>query len=208
MATYAQLEDLTGYLSQFRDVDADNPDLEVMDACLTRAEGFVNRTIKTPAALTAAAEAERIIYGNGLQTLVLPPYVADSVTLVEAPSGYTVPDYIEMDGSLVITDSSGIVVTPYRSGLAYAYGSTLVWTYGVPYTVSATFGWSADDLAVLTEATLQIAVQLWRYKDAGGSGTVGNEEATTEVKAGYTPLVKQGLEDIAQRVRGFSGGIW
>lgn len=215
MATYASLEDVVGYLSQLRDADADNPDLEVLEECLTRAEGFVNRAIKAPTALTAAAAADRVIYGNGLQTLPLPMFTAGSVTEVTAPSGYTIPDYIEQDGSLVITDSNGIVVTPYRNpgitvwnGFPLSYPSTSVWQYGVPYTVSATFGWSADDLAVLGEATLQTAVQLWRYKDAGGSETIGAEGAITTVRAGFTPLVKQGLDDIAQRVRGFSGGVW
>lgn len=208
MATYVELPDLVGYLTQFRDVDPDNPDLETLDDCLNRAEGFVNSYIGTRTSLAAATATTAVVYGNNLQTLLLPPYTAGSVTLVAAPSGYTVPDYIEQDGSLVITDSSGIVVTPYRAGLAYTYGSSLVWQYGLPYTVSATFGWNTSDLAVLTEATLQIAVQLWRYRDAGGSETIGAEGAITTVRAGFTPLVKLGLDDIGRRVRGATVGVW
>lgn len=208
MAEYADLADAVGYLSQLRDVDLDNPDLEVIDACLTRAEAFVNRYIKVPSSLTAAATSDVVIYGNGLQSLPLPPYVAGSVEEVAAPSGYTVPDYIEYQDALVLTDSNGIILTPYRYGLAFEYGSSTVWQQGVPYTVSATFGWSATDLAVLAEATLQTAVQLYRYKDTGGSETIGAEGAITTVRAGWTPLVKQGLDDIKERVQGFSGGIW
>lgn len=212
--SYVTIDDLRGpdgYLDQqFTDESGDeltNHDT-VLTAILARAEAFVNRYIKVPSSLAAAASDEVVLYGNGLQTLILPPYVAGSVEEVSTLSGYTVPDYIEQDGALVITDASGIVVAPYRYGLGYAYGSSVVWQQGVPYTVTATFGWSADDLAVLAEATLEIAVQLWRYRDAGGSETIGAEGAITTVRAGFTPLVKQGLDDIAQRVRGFSGGIW
>lgn len=209
---YVELADLRGndgYLDQFeQDGTLDESRDTVLTAILTRAEAFVNAYIGTRTSLAAAASGTSIVYGNGLQTLILPAYTVGSVTLVSAPSGYTVPDYIEQDGALVITDSTGIVVTPYRYGLGYAYGSSLVWQYGVPYTVTATYGWGADDLAVLAEATLQTAVQLWRYRDTGGSETIGAEGAITTVRAGWTPLVKQGLDNIAQRLRGYSAGVW
>lgn len=205
-ATIAQLRGATGYLNQLTDTDTDRD--TILSAILARAEGFVNAYLGTRTSLAAAASSSAVVYGNDLQTLILPAYTAGSVTLVSAPSGYTVPDYIEQDGALVITDSSGIVVQPYRAGLAYSYGSSVVWQYGVPYTVSATYGWATDDLAVLAEATLQTSVQLWRYRDTGGSETIGAEGAITTVRAGWTPLVKQGLDDIAKRLRGYSAGVW
>lgn len=201
---YCTLDQIKNELDQLRDTtDHDSLLLEKIE----RATAFVNNSIGTRASLTIAAIGTAVVYGNGLQTLLLPVSVAGSVTLVTAPSGYTVPDYIETDGALVITDSTGIVVSPYRYGLAYSYGSSSVWSYGVPYTVSATFGVSAGDLALLTEASLQIAVQLWRYKDAGGSETIGSEGAVTTVRAGFTPLVKQGLEEIRRRLNS-SVGVW
>lgn len=211
---YVTLDNLRGpdgYLDQQFTDDSGLPNEEhdtALAAILLRAESFVNSYLKVSTSLTLAATADRVIYGNGLQILPLPPFVAGSVTLVSTISDYTVPDYIEQDGALVLTDSTGVLLSPYRYGLSYSYGSATVWTPGVPYTITADFGWSASDLAVLAEATLQTAVQLWRYRDTGGSETIGAEGAITTVRAGWTPLVKQALDDIAQRVRGFSGGIW
>lgn len=209
---YCTIDDLRGaegYLEQFEgDGTLDTTHDSVLLAILERAEAFVNSYIGTTSSLSAAAASTTIVYGNGLQSLTLPPLVPGSVTLVTAPSGYTIPDYIEQDGALVLTDSSGIVLQPYRSSLAFTTGSPIRWTYGVPYTVSATFGWSAGDLAILAEATLQTAVQLWRFRDTGGSDVSGTEGAVVVVKAGWTPLVKSGLDDIARRVRGFNVGVW
>jgi hypothetical protein len=199
-----------GYLDQLVDssgiVDT-SKDTILLDV-LERAESFVNAYLGTTASLAAATATTAIVYGTGTQVLPLPPLTAGSVTSVTTLSGYTVPDYIEQDGALVITDSTGVVSRMYNAGLAYAYGSTVVWSYGVPYTVSATFGWPAGDLAVLAEATLQVAVQLWRYKDAGGSETIGAEGAITTVRAGWTPLVKSGLDSIKRRLAGNSVGVW
>lgn len=205
---YAGLDELVGYLDQFRSQSAENPDFDVLESCLSRAEAAVNERIGVTTSLAAAASAERVVYGNGLQILPLPSLVAGSVEEVTAPSGYTVPDYIEQDGCLVLTDSSGIILSPARFGLAYVSGSTTVWQPGVPYTVTADFGYSETDLANLAQATLERAVQYWRYKDSGGSETIGSEGAITTVKTGWTPATKELLDKIAQRVRGFSGGVW
>lgn len=209
---YATIDDLRGsegYLETFEhDGVLETTHDSVLLAILERAEAFVNSYIGTTSSLSAAAAATTIVYGNDLQSLSLPPIVPGSVTLVTAPSGYTIPDYIEQDGALVLTDSSGVVVQPYRTSLAFTTGSPIRWTYGVPYTVSATFGWSAGDLAILAEATLQTAVQLWRFRDTGGSKISGSEITPMEVKADWTPMVKSGLDDIARRVRGFNVGVW
>lgn len=208
MAAYASLDDAVGYLSQLRGVEVDNPDLEVLEACLTRAEAAVNEYIGVATNLLAATSDDVVVYGNGLQTLPLPPLTAGSVTAVTTLAGYTVPDYIERDGHLVVTDSSGVLLFPWRSGLGYSYGSTIVWLENVPYTVTADFGYSTNDLANLAQATLERAVQYYRYKDSGGSETIGSEGAITTVKTGWTPGMKQILDGIAKRVRGFSGGVW
>lgn len=208
MAAYASLDDAVGYLSQLRDVEVDNPDLEVLEACLTRAEAAVNEYIGVATNLLVATSDEQVVYGNGLQTLPLPPLTAGSVTAVTTLAGYTVPDYIERDGHLVVTDSSGVILSPWRSGLGYSYGSTIVWQENVPYTVTADFGYSTNDLANLAQATLERAVQYYNFKDSGGSETIGAEGAITTVKTGWTPGTKQILDGIAKRVRGFSGGVW
>jgi hypothetical protein len=82
--------------------------------------------------------ATAVVYGDGTDFLEPPAFTAGSVTLVTAPTGYTVPDYIEQDGLLVVVDS----LARRRSLSEYAafpadwpHG----WTYGVPYTVTATY---------------------------------------------------------------------
>lgn len=219
---YVTLDDLRGpdgYLDQQFSVKGEdgNPTGEpdeshdvALQAVLDRAEAFVNSYIDTPSSLAAAVNGPRVIYGSGTRRLALPVLTAGSVTLVSAPSGYTVPDYIEQDGYLVTTDSNGILYPDYpvyRPADPF-YGGAGVWAAGVPYTVTATFGWNTADMAVLAEATLQTAVQLWRYKDTGGSETIGAEGAITTVRAGWTPLVKQGLDGIKARLKGGVGGVW
>lgn len=205
---YVELPDVTGYLNQLRDLDPDDLDLQVVGDCLTRAHGFVNTYLGTTSNLTASDEDTRTLYGDG--TVFLSSDVPMSaVTLVEAPSGYSVPDYVLIDGVLRITDSSGVLLRPaYPSlgGSPWPYGGG--WGRDVPYSVTATFGYSAADLGVLAEATLQTTVQLWRYRDSGGSETIGAEGGVTTVRAGWTPLVKEGLDAIKRRMRGNSVGVW
>jgi hypothetical protein len=212
VATYSTLADLrgaTGYISQFQ--NATVGELANFDVTLTkildRAEAFVNTYIGATSSLTAAASSTRTLYGDGTVFLSsdLP---MSTVTAVTTLSGYTVPDYALVDGVLRITDSTGILLDmSYPSLGSPFYGST-GWLRGIPYSVTATFGFSTDDLAVLAEATLQTAVQLWRYRDTGGSETIGAEGAITTVRAGWTPLVKSGLDSIKRRMRGNSVGIY
>jgi hypothetical protein len=156
MATYATLTQLKAYLDQF--ADTTDHDTALTDV-LERATAIVNGAAGLTTNATTAASGTQVVYGSGTLTLDLPPH-SGAVTLVSAPSGYTVPDYVEVDGSLVVTDTTGIVLVPYRPGLAYTWGSTLVWQYGLPYTVTAPWGYAADTMAILEEATLQVAVQL------------------------------------------------
>jgi hypothetical protein len=207
---YATDDDLIGYLNQFRDETTSNPDLETLHDCLLRANGFVNTYLGTTTDLSLADTATQTLYGDGGLYLTSTAPMA-TVTAVTAPSGYSVPDYIEQDGMLRITDSSGVVTYPAYPSLgapSWSYTSGGGWVRGVPYSVTADFGYTADEIAVLTEATLQTAVQLWRYKDAGGSETIGAEGAITTVRAGWTPLVRQGLDAIKRRMQGNSVGVW
>jgi hypothetical protein len=74
--------------------------------------------------------------------------------------------------------------------------------------VTATFGLSAEDMTHLTQATLERAVQIWRYRDSGGSETIGAEGAITTVRTNWTPGTKQGLDSIKRRLRGNAIGVY
>lgn len=214
---YVDLDDLRGpdgYLDQqftTTDGEADDSRDDALTKVLARAEAFVNNYIGVSTSLAAAASGDLVVYGSGTRRLLLPVYTAGSVTEVATLDGYTVPDYIEQDGYLITTDSTGIIAPDYPLYRSAYYNWTVsnsgLWQDGLPYTVTAAFGWPATDLATLAEATLQTAVQLWRYRDAGGSETIGAEGAITTVRAGWTPLVKQALDDIKRRRSG-SVGVW
>lgn len=215
---YATVADLVVYLDQLaptvnsEDEETAEEATANLTAVLTRAEAFVNSYIGSSTSLAAAASGSQVVYGSGTRRLALPVLTAGSVATVSAPTGYAVPDYIEQDGFLVTTDAAGILYPDYpvyRSALYAGFSSGAgVWQAGIPYTVTADFGWNANDMAVLTQAALERAVQIWRYKDAGGSETIGAEGAITTVRTGWTPGIKEALDAIKQRVRGFTGGGW
>lgn len=142
----------------------------------------------------AEEDAEYVAYGDGTDYLLLPAFVAGSVTLVEAPDGYTVPDYIEQGSALVVT-RGGIIGSLYGSEALAGrlYGLAGGWLSGVPYTVTATFGYAStpDDIK---EACLEIAVDLFRFRDAGSIKMVGVEGAGVVSGKGIPPTAKAILD--------------
>lgn len=143
----------------------------------------------------AAGAAIRTVYGDGTGYLLLPAFVAGSVTLVTTISGLGVPDYIEQDGYLIVTDANGVIPI---DGELRDYGITgLVWREGVPYAVSATYGYSSVP-SDIKEACLQIAVRMWRAKDAGFSDVVGVEGSGA---VGYNGALPNMVKRILDRYR-------
>lgn len=208
MPTYASLAELkTQALDQLDGIGTHDTALE---ARLAQATAAVNKYLGTPTNLTAAASGTRTIYGSGHLSLPLPAHTG-TVTLVAAPAGHTVPDYVEQDGELVITDSAGVILRPWQGGLSARYDwpyATGGWTYGLGYTVTASWGYDADALAILKAVTLDLAVQLWRYRDAGGSETVGAEGGVVTVRSGLTPLHKLMLDPVRDLVKGRTVGVF
>lgn len=206
MTSYASLSEMrgaTGRLDQLTDTNANRDTL--LQACLDQATSIINMELGF--ALTAAAPGTQTVYGTATVWLPLPLFTAGSVSLVATLSGYTVPSYVESGGALRITNSTGIYTAPpdyrltpasgygygygYDSGLTYGGGG--VWLAGVPYTVSATYGASADDLNAAKMCCLEIAVMLWKFRDSGGSTAVGTENAVVVVKNAYSPVVSRML---------------
>lgn len=108
------------------------------------------------------------IYGRGTPFLMLPAHVAGSVTTVSAPAGFTVPAYVERDGVLEAVDSQGRRVSVYRDPwYADLFGpQALAWQDGVPYTVSATFGYGPLP-ADVRQVCVELVVNAWRTRDTG-----------------------------------------
>jgi hypothetical protein len=99
--------------------------------------------------------ATATVYGNGTAYLPLPAFEPESVTLVEAPSGYTVPEYIEQDGHLVVVDTTGRIpnLRGYTPWFVDWGGTAVLWAAGVPYTVTATFTAATDPGTVAIDDT-------------------------------------------------------
>ncbi len=210
MPTYASLFDLKAQsLTQFLD-DADPPDVALI-ARLDQAEAMVNAYLGLGVSLATAAASAKTVYGEGTRMLLLPPHTDGSVTAVTTLAGYTVPSYTQQNGYLVTTDSTGMINGDAFYGLSaqwYNYGYPLyVWHRGLPYTVTASYGHSTATLAILKAVTLDIATQLWRYKEAGGSETIGAEGGVTTVRSGLTALHKLSLDGIRGRL-GQTAGVY
>jgi len=126
----------------------------------------------------AVEDDEQIIYGDGTDYLELPSYIAGSIATVTAPAGYSVPDYTEQDGMLIVTRSDLLGYPYYRAETIAGrlYNPVGGWLLGVPYTVEATFGYETAPPDVV-EACLEIAVDLWRFKDSGSIKAIGVEGA-------------------------------
>lgn len=111
-----------------------------------------------PAGATAT---ERTFYGDGTHYLKLDPYVAGTLdATISLPEAYTVPDFVERGGFLIITDSNG-VLPPFR----YFYNCCYTgWYSGVAITVTAKWGYE-DTPADVQLAVIELTINLLRETD-------------------------------------------
>lgn len=203
MASYASLTQLKAYFTQIRD-GANPPDAD-LQAVLDRAAALINLELGITTNLAAAASAPQVVYGDGTSWLRPPLHVAGSITAVTAPTGYSVPLYAQSGGRLIVKDSSGLLAPSGSYIAGFGWATPSIWTRGIPYTVTASYGASADVMTALTEANLEMAVALWNFKDAGGFRAVGNDQAVQIVRDAYAPVVKRVLDLIDQQRNGVGG---
>lgn len=160
---------------------------KVLDRASALIDLYLGFSLDTPALDT------QIIYGDGTDFLALPAYIAGSISGVTAPDGYTVPDYIEQAGALrVVRDDLLLPLFDAETIAGRLYSPAGGWLLGVPYTVAATFGSVRQDDIV--EACLEIAVDLWRFKDSGSIKTVGVEGAGMVTGKGLPATAKMILD--------------
>lgn len=186
-----------GALKQYLDQFGGTTDKDAtLTAILERATAIVETELGY--SFDAAAPSTRVVYGDGTDFLTLPDN-ATVVTAVTTLSGYSVPDYVHI-GDLLQVTRNGILgyATPLGGLAGYGYPSG-GWQLGVPYTVAATYGYGTAP-ADITQVALEVAVQLWRFRDSGGSTVVGIEGAgAVTVRNALSPLAK-GILD-AHRLR-------
>lgn len=117
-------------------------------------EGYFN-----PVAIPVPTE--QTFYGDGTNYLRLPPYIPGSLnTSLTFPDGYTVPDFAELNGYLVITNSAGIVPLFPRFSDPIWSG----WYGAVPVKVSAIWGWR-ETPADVKMAVIELVINLHRETD-------------------------------------------
>jgi hypothetical protein len=178
--SYVTIDEVKLYAFQYQE----DQDRDVFDLLIPRASAifdtlcgvspgyFLPRTGSDPA-------TEQTFYGSGGIYLTLPPHVeAIEITM---PTGYTLPTYVEMDGSLFLTDSSGVLVG--TGGCA-----DLTWPRGIAVKVKAKWGYEAtpDDVK---EAVAELVVAMWRSKDSAFLKQINLENHQT-VNAALPPRTR------------------
>lgn len=170
---YATVAQFRAYFSHVRSEVSEPGTDALIQAVLDRATAIIDRVIDVAFDATSAVTTE-VVYGDGTDFLPLPiDTQAGTVTAVTAPSGITVPDYVERPRFLVIT-RGGFTGRPLESTALLDYYSYTGWRQGVPYTIAATYGYTSVP-ADITEVCLELAGRIWRGKEAGFSDVVGVE---------------------------------
>lgn len=108
-----------------------------------------------------ATELERTFYGDGTHYLKLDPFVEDTITAVDLPVDYTVPDYVIRNGYLVRTGTDHILPTVHRYGIWWPSG---IWQEGLAVTVTAVWGY-LETPADVKMAVIELVINLWRETD-------------------------------------------
>ena len=183
---YASVTELKRYaLTQLEETSEDDTQLShylaVATALIDNELGY---------SFEATNTTPQVVYGDGTPYLKLPADYLGPITGVTAPSGYTVPDYVERDGYLITTDSSGVLYERTLSSLAYGYTYASVWLPRVPYTIAATYGYGATVPIDIKQLCIEIAVMVRKYAATGGSDVVGTETAAVTVRSQLNPLQK------------------
>lgn len=134
---------------------------------------------------------ERVVYGTGEAVLPLSEFVpASVVTVTTALDGYMPEAWREYRrGSVrgLHTASSAGRLTQYET-----------WADGVPYAVTARWGYEAIP-ADINEACIMLAARWHRAKDDGFSGVIGGlTQDRTIIERAFPPAVKQLLDPFVE----------
>ena len=132
-------------------------------------------------AVAAGSASAKIVYGRGGDRLRLPPFVGSIAAAdLTVPSGYTKPTFTVVDGWFTIQTplTLGIVAGNAPEYNPYLYS----WIEGIPYTVSARWGWAAIPQDI-SEACIQMCVRTFRGRDDAFAGIVTDGNASAFERA-------------------------
>lgn len=148
-------------------------DDELFPLLVTRASRLFDSLCNRPAEYFAVANLEgsspatedRTFYGDGTNYLLVDPHpgTIDSDD-VELPDTYTVPNFVDKDGYLIITDSRGRLMSQHNNSYGYSYWWT-GWPEGCPVTINSIWGF-AEAQEDVKEAILELVIAMSRSRDS------------------------------------------
>ncbi|MET0646977.1 MAG: hypothetical protein ABW208_10180 [Pyrinomonadaceae bacterium] len=179
---YTDLDDLIrGYLPN---VTSDE-DKATLAGMITRASRTLDGRTRREENAFAPAPAEaagRVFYGEGSAVLRISEYVAGSIDSVTGPASSLPEGYVEFRRAKITglhTATTQKILTP-----------RVAWERGVPYTVTARFGFEATPGAVV-EATNQLVRAWWRQQAGETFGAVGDVGQRPQPERGIPKLVDE-----------------
>jgi hypothetical protein len=172
---YATVTQLREYLGQVATGAAEDAKLT---AVLDRATAIVNGALGFSFAAYTAAASARDVQSIGGTYLEVPAYEAASITTI-----YEVSDRgMSTESTTLISD--WLAEETFRPYQVYRHGG---WSDGAWYRITAKWGYGAPPADII-EVTLEVAVNIWRAKDASfgqselgvqGGGSVSYNRALT-----------------------------
>ncbi len=183
---YATITQLREYLGQVATGTAEDAKLA---AVLERATAIVDHALGFSFAEYTAAASDRDVQSIGGTYLELPAYQAGSITYIKQVSSRGASD------ESVETITDWLAEETFRPYQVYRHGG---WTDGAWYRITAKWGYGAPP-ADIVEVTLEVAVNIWRAKDASfgqselgvqGSGGVSYNRALTWAQRSIIDMVR------------------
>lgn len=198
MANFASLGQIQAYLPQ---TDASSED--VLTECLTRATDIVRQAMRACLGdgafdyVAFGTASTKIVLGTRGPYLSIPPHQAGSVTLVEELSG------IDPETYTALTDQ-----WLQENGFLYRLAGWHRSLSGFParFRVTAVWGYGATVPAAIEELTLELAVNIWRQKDAGLFQTTIGADGGGSLRyvGGLNKQQLMMLESVCQSLRGLA----
>lgn len=166
------------------------------------------------AVASSVAVSSRLFYGSDAHRLRIEPYHAGTITgSISAPSGITVPSYVEVrpdngrlragggkvEFFLEVVNSAGHKQGGYQWGNRDSTSGATEWVEGCPYTITARWGWAATPEAI-KQAAIETLIAMHRGKDQAFMKVVNLETNTVVNNDPLPPRAKQILDSLRARV--------
>lgn len=187
---YATVDELAARVPTLFGATADDRTDEQTDAAekllesISRAIDSLTRREAGAFSPAASDPSSKVIYGNGKSCLDVPAHIPATInSTITTIQGVTPPKFAEYRGMLCITDTAGVLLRHE------------VWREGVPYTISARWGYATTP-ADIREACLVWAAQRARMNSGDMAGMVTSiaRDGATIQRDDIPPVVRDLLK--------------